>query len=370
MKHPLLVFSTLCGLACATEEPAAPTGDPWHLGPGLGLVLTSSQTYETGSLDLFQAAAPNDSRHDTVLAAGDAALRLLTHGALILDRGIPGNVTLLDDALAVVAQVALPDCGPHDAVPLPDGRLLISCYETALMAILDPASERLSAGPDLSRFADADGNPEMDRMLLANDRIYVTLQLLDRRTYASSGLAQIAVLDASTLTLVDARPNAIGLQGLELPLANPYTGITLLGDGRLAVGCAGDWSYPASIGVAAVDPASGAASILYGGRALGGPPISMSAAPDGRLHALISFPDGMLPTEMRLVRLDSGAATTLYRASGFNLAGLAFDAAGNVFIGNRSPDSSAGLWRIDAATGSTAGPFATGLLPVEIEIAR
>src|SRR6185369_3745823 len=67
---------------------------------------------------------------------------------------------------------------------------------------------------DLSAFADGDGLPEMDQAVVIGDRLYVTLQLLDRRNFfRPTDRSLIAVVDVTT----DAVVGSITLAG-----TNPF----------------------------------------------------------------------------------------------------------------------------------------------------
>ena len=123
------------------------------------------------------------------------------------------------------------------------------------------------------------------------------------------------------------------------------------------------------MGVVALSPRDGTTEVLYDGDALGGPPSALRLDPNGVLHALVAYPDAWSTEEMRLLRLDGPAPTVLHHVSGFALSGLAFDDAGLIYVGNRSTDSTNGLWLVDS-TGAAEGPWATGLPPLEIEIRR
>ena len=346
---------------CSPDAPPIPAGT--------GFVLTS--TYETSSLDVFSTTDPSGMRRDLVLASGDTALRPVGKRIAILNRGDASNLMLLDANATVLTQLALPGCGPHDVISLPDCRLLVACYEDSRLRLVDPAQATTAYGPDLAAFADVDGKTEVDQLLLVGNRIYVTLQNLDRDAYSPAGPGLVAVIAADTLEVLDVRPGVNGIQAWELPRQNPYTAILLLDDGRLAVGCAGNQRDHAGMGVVALSPLDGATEVLFDGDALGGPPSLVRRDPDGAMYALITYPDAWaLDPEMRLIRLEHPTPTVLYAVPGFKLSGLAFDSAGLAYVGNRTADATNGVWRVNPTDVTTEGPFATGLPPLEVEIFR
>jgi hypothetical protein len=362
----IITIAALCG--CHTEQEDDPVPGLRLFEPGVGVALTT--TYETSSLDLFAVGAPTDVRKDVVVASGDAALRLLGHRAVILNRGDASNLMLVSSSVTVEAQLALPGCGPHDVVELADGRLLLTCYEDDATRLVNLETMTVAPGPSLAVFSDADGLPEMDQLLVIGNRIYVSLQNLDRATYAPTGPGLVAVITLDTLEVVDVKPGIDGVQAWTLPRKNPYTPLIPLNDGRLAVGCAGDMLDLDAMGIVALNPIDGSTEVLWAGSALNGAPSALRADPSGTLHALVIYPDGWTAEEMRLLRLDAATPKVIYSAPGFNLSGLAFDELGRAYVGNRTTDATNGVWRIDPATLTAEGPFVTGLPPLELEIVR
>ncbi len=351
--------------------------DPMPVVPGLTLdantLMVVTTDYETGSLDLFSTDDPTTAAINQALLPSDAALRIFGEQAIVLDRSSDSSgLTLLDANLDVVAQLRLPGCAPHDVVQLQDDRFLFSCYDDTKMRVLTLDPVVVTNGPDLAAFAvdDPDGRPEMDQLLLVGNRVFVSLQHLDMlTTWAPIRNGSVVALDAVSLTIVDTDNTTAGVQALDLPLANPYTGLTLLPDGRVAVGCQGDFVTDTTFGIAAVSPLDGSTEIVVSGTTLAGPPSFVEQANDGSWVAVVAVPDAWTPTEMRLVHGDGAGMTTLYTSPGFTLSGLAIDPQGRAYVGNRSSDATEGVWRVSLGGGSPEGPIATGLPPFELKIA-
>ncbi|MFC1610003.1 hypothetical protein ACFL6C_03535 [Myxococcota bacterium] len=353
----------LCAAACGNESPN--DSGPAASGPQTVMVMTT--TYETSSVDAFSTEDPTKMRRCLILAAGDATIRQIGNRALVLNRGDASNVQVINEDLTPGTQIAVPGCGPHDALLLDDGRVLLTCYDDVSLRLVDLEGQTCVTATDLSAFADADGLPEMDQMLRVGDRIYVSLQRLDQ-DHAPTGNGIIGILDAQTLELVDTNLAQPGEQGHDLPLVNPYTRLVLGANGLIYVGSVGDWLDHSTMGVMSLDPTTGETEVAVAGATMGGPPSAIARNSAGVLFALVSIPNGWVPTEMQLLRLAGSTPEVLYNSPGYTLAGVAVDAEGRAYVGNRSPDENAGLWIIDPLSGQQRGPFATCLPPFDIEI--
>ncbi len=342
-----------CG-ALATATPSL-SAQP----PGRVLVLTTAHAFDTSSLDYFASSAPALMEQNRIVASGDAALRNLGGEAMVINRGQPGSVLRLARDVTVKAELGLVACNAHDAALLPNGYAVVTCYDSDSLYVLDLDQDKVLCTVSLAAHADADGIPEMDRLLVVGDRLYVTLQHLDREQfYTPAAQSVLVALATSTLEVVDAYP---------LPCSNPFTALVELGDGRLAVGCVGDFVTLSTQNVVTYDSQTDETAVLATGATLDGSPYALRASPSGMAHALVAVPDPATPyatLEMRVVQIDAGGVTSLHDSAGFSLSGLAFDAAGRLYVGNRSTGAGAGVWIIDT---DTQGPYVTGLPPLEIE---
>ncbi|MCD6513138.1 MAG: hypothetical protein J7K61_06020 [Thermoplasmata archaeon] len=90
------------------------------------------------------------------------------------------------------------DSNPHD-IAIVNGKAYITCYDKSHMLVLNADDGNLIKKIDLSQFADTDGLPEANKMAVFNNRIFVTLQCLDRNNYYTpSGESYLVVIDTST----------------------------------------------------------------------------------------------------------------------------------------------------------------------------
>jgi hypothetical protein len=130
--------------------------------------------------------------------------------------------------IELIPTTSSPSCGrcsvgsganPHDIAIAAADKGYVTRFDSTKLAIVDP-----SAGPngcagflrgtiDLSPWADDDGFPEMDQMVLIGDELFVSIQRLNRDSFfRPNGNGAILVIDTKTDTVVDA---------IELTIENP-----------------------------------------------------------------------------------------------------------------------------------------------------
>lgn len=376
----VLILVVLTAAAC-NDSPATNTGRDTlpslsgaPIRSGLGLVLGTAFNYTTSGVDALDTAPAALTHPNIMVADGDAVLRRAGDVAVIINRGEASNLIVVDGTLAPVAQVALAGCGPHDLAVLDDHRVVLTCFEEKAMRIVDFASGEVTAGPDLSAFADADGIPEMDQIGRSGGALWVSLELLDRNDafWAPTGPGLVVALDESTLDVIDLDPATPGVQGLPV-CTNPYSRFANAPDGRLLVGCSGVYGVADTSAVVAIDPTLRTVSTVADGPAVGGQLADIGVSATGQVFAVISYPytKAFEPADdMRLVRLDPTGAVMLYAAPGGKLGGFTIGADGAIWVANRSMTTagSTGIWRVPAAGGDPTGPIETTLPPRDLEI--
>ena len=169
-----------------------------------------------------------------------------THGAVRAYDATQDFKNPLDFPTSKTGTVDGAQANPHDIyVDTPRNVAYVSLYGSFgstqvtnkyALGVIDLANPK--AG--LTRFieltqatADTDGNPEADRLVACNDKLYVLLQDLDRsRNYVASGPGRLAVL---SLTNAAAAPTYIALSG-----QNPTALTVLPGCTEAIVGSAAD----------------------------------------------------------------------------------------------------------------------------------
>ena len=99
---------------------------------------------------------------------------------------------------------------PHDIAIVDDDKAYVTLFNKTDLLIVDPSIDEdedcgdfILGRIDLSVFADADGIPEMDQMAIIDDRLYVSIEHLDRDNFFTpTGLGQIAVIDIDSDSVI------------------------------------------------------------------------------------------------------------------------------------------------------------------------
>src|SRR5262249_18580948 len=176
---------------------------------------------------------------------------------------------------------------------------------------------------DLSPYADADGYPEMDQMAVVGDKLYVSLERLDRLNFLQpAATAGIAVIDVNTDAVLDV---------IQLSGENPFSqqkGLVVR-DGALIVSEAGKIGVQDG-GIERVDLASGQAQGYFVTEAaLGGDITDFVIVSDDLGYAVISLAN----YDNSLVRFDPRTGTlidTLITGQ-FFISNIELDGRGNIY---------------------------------------
>ena len=213
--------------------------------------------FETGLLATVGVRPPHRVTHPTTPIHSDAVVRVAGERVYIVNRFLGDNLQVLDPAhgLATLLQCSTgPGSNPHDVAVLAPDKAYVTRYDAKELWIVDPSAAScarfLRDTVDLSPWGDADGIPEMDQMALVGDRLFVSLERLDRtRRFAPAGRSRLVVLDTASDTIVGV---------VELSGANAFGDSSSLarepGSGKLVVNEAGDIQRTGDGGLERVDP--------------------------------------------------------------------------------------------------------------------
>jgi len=263
----------------------------------------------------------------------------------IVNRYLADNVQVVDpnDGFDTIAQHSVGNgSNPHDIRLTAHDRAYISRFEWKTLLVMNPFTGAFLDSIDLSPLADADGIPEMDRMALVDDRLFVTLNNIDHATWLPAGPGKVAVIDVAADTLVDVDPATPGVQPITLHYPNPYTELRYdLRRQQLIVGCLGCWSVLDG-GVEAIDPFTFETEVVISEVDLGGDVSDALLSPTGEGYAVVMDPDPWPDNFARLVEFDplSQAVTdTLFKqtgGSGSSLAGMELNTQGEIYLCDRN----------------------------------
>jgi len=293
----------------------------------------------------------------------DAVLRWHDGLAWVVNRGGADNLQALDPAAGfdTVRQFSL-GLGRNlqDIAFRSDGTAYVSCYDTAELLRVDPATGQILKVVSTAAFADTDGLPETSWLHVRGDRLFVTCQRLNRDDwYAPVGDSYLLVLDTMTETWLDCDPARPGTQGIRLAASNPYAPVQRAGD-RLLVACTGFFGLQDG-GVDAVDPdALVSLGLEMTEATLGGDLVDLEAT--GAARHVIVADAGWITRVKRYA--PGGAPVTVLTGLGYDHADIAFDGGFQLFVADRRL-TAPGVRVLDAVSGVelTAAPIATGLPP-------
>jgi hypothetical protein len=232
---------------------------------------------------------------------------------------------------------------PHDIRLASETKAYVTRYEWKTLLIVHPYTGDSLGTIDLSPLADADGIPEMDRMEIVGDTLFVTLNSIDRFTWLPDGPGKIAVIDTGADTLIDCDPLTPGVQPITLELPNPYSELRYdRCGGELVVGCLGAWGVMDG-GIETINPVTLESNgVVVTEGELGGDISDALFAPGGKGYAVVLDPAPWPDNYARLVAFDRAArvvTATLHRQTsgmGASLATIELNRQREVYLCDRS----------------------------------
>ena len=328
-------------------------------------VLTSD--FSSGSLSTVNLNSRVVSQ-DVEPAGSDAVMRWYGGNLYIVNRFGADNVQVVNGLTLDTSHQFSTGNGsnPQDICFVSPTKAYVSRYERTELLIVDPSTGSSPGVISLAAFADADGLPEMARMVRVDRYLFVALQRLDRNAFFSpTDSSLVAVIDTETDTLVDVDPVAPGVQAILLTGKNPVTTFEFdRATSRLLIGCVGffgvldggaEWIDPvnfASLGFAVTESVLGGdiGDIVWNGPA--------------RSYAIVS--DASFNTLLVAWNTSGQNLGTLYAPGGFSLTDMALNDRGELYVCNNSL-LNPGLHVFAAASGAhLAGPLDCGLPPSSV----
>jgi hypothetical protein len=296
---------------------------------------------------------------------------------IVLNRFLADNVQLLGPKLRTRLQCGTgPGSNPHDVVVLTPGRrggtpgkAYVTRYGGQDLWVVDPAARGCgrfhTASIDLAPYADRDGIPEMDQVALADGRLFVTVQRLDRdRGFVPTDFSSVVVVDTTTDTPI----GAIRLSG-----RNAFGDASGLarepGGTRLAVSTPGDIYTVGDGGIQWIDPATltaDPAGFFVTEDDLGGNVTDFVLVSASKAYAVVQARD----LKNRLVAFDpshpAGSVATILSRDGF-VPDIALAPDGTLWIADQARPTY-GVRILDTATDEllTSRPINVGLPPFSL----
>ena len=335
-------------------------------------VYTTTTDYETGGHGIFDPAAASVQTGAAIYT--DAVARSFNGKIYVIERFGADNITVFDktDLSTPLIQFSVgAGANPHDILVLNRTKAYVTRYGSAELLIVNPTDGSQLGTIDLSGFADEDGFPEMDLMVAAGGKVFVSLQRL--YNFSPTSLSQVVVIDPETDQIIDTDAATAGVQAINLTRTNPIDMKYVASVGKILVAEAADAYSTADGGLEYIDVSTYAAEgILVSEEALGGNlggafgAFDMIDSTEG--YAIVA--DALWTTHVVRFDLAAGTADTVISGSGYDHADVLV--LNNELILADRNFSAPGIRVFDAVDDSeiTGSPVSTGLPPfclVEIQ---
>lgn len=367
----MLFVLALAAVGCE-EDPSNVITPPPLVEPFAFITTTD---FQTGSASVVWLDGKYTTQKDVASVHSDAVARYIDGLVYVINRFGADNIQILDpsNGFATVRQFSVEGgSDPHDIALVSKTKAYVTRYNRTDLWIVDPSTGTQTGLVDLSGFADGDGIPEMDHLLLTGERLFVSVQRIDRDTdWGPVGLSYLAVVDVSADTLLDTDPVTTGTQAIALAATNPFSDVKVdASTGKLYVACAGHWGV-ADSGVETVNPVTlKSEGITLPGATVGGDVTDVELVSAETGYAVIvdaSFHNVLLRFNPR-----TGVVTdTLYAPGAFVLQDIVHAPTGKLLLTDRSA-TNPGIRVFDVESGMdvTGAPIDVGLPPFHITVVR
>ena len=233
-------------------------------------------------------------------------------------------------------------CNPHDLAFLSTCRMYVTCYDQPSLYVVDPTAPlgAIFVGEiDLSSLADDDALPEVSHLARVGDRVFASVERLDRQTtWGPVAPSYLAVLDPA----VDTLEGVIALEG-----TNPVGPLRRLpGTSDLVVAVSGPWDGSGA-GLERIDTTGRTSSLVLGAADLGGIPTAFTLDASGCGFAVVTEPGSFDTGVVRFCL--PGQVTACLPLGARKVSDVALDARGRLWVTDRLP-TAPGVRLYDAQT--------------------
>jgi hypothetical protein len=339
---------------------------------GRAIVSSASCGFTTGGIADISLSDLAVVGHRIGATDADAVVRVIGDRIFAINRFDGSSVQEIDPnaGLATLWRCSVgAGSNPHDFVLATPTKGYVTRYDATSLVIVDP-----SVGPDcedfvvgsidLSSYADADGLPEMDQMVLVGDRLFVSIQRLDRDDFFRPGAnGALVVLDTRTDTVTDV---------VELAISNPFVETKGLSyderSSRIWVGGPGTlFSDLDDGGIEAVDAVTlESLGVLLDGGDLGGDLLDFVIVGSSRAFAIVA--DESFVARVVDVNLETGQLSAPLLSSSQNVSDIELTADGKLWVVDRNCfDPGLRVFAIGSGDEITAEPIYPGLTPFTID---
>ena len=167
--------------------------------------FVTTTDYETGNFATINLDDQSVKKYEIALSS-DAVAKTINDKIYVINRYGQDNITIYSppNFSTPPIQFSTGDrSNPHDIVLSSSDKAYITLYEKNYLLVVNPNTKEELKKIDISSFADSDGIPEADQMVIVNGILYVTLQKLDRfNYYQPAGKGQILMIDTVSDTIL------------------------------------------------------------------------------------------------------------------------------------------------------------------------
>ncbi len=231
------------------------------------VVATAAPDFSSGAVSLANTIAPYAAQNGLDATISDIAVRGDGDHYFLIKRFGTDQIQRYDAATPATPTYtystndsSTEDSNPRDLIIASETKGYLIRYGSGKLWIVNPSATTEAAFKigeiDLSQY-DADGVPEMSAGLIKNGKLYVAMQRLDS-SFAATQNGYVAVIDTATDIEISTGANSSGLNGIELPLRDPYRLVSVPDSNAILV--AADGGYDGSFnqqydgGVVSIDP--------------------------------------------------------------------------------------------------------------------
>jgi hypothetical protein len=327
--------------------------------------FVTTSDYETGFFATINVRNKSVTKYQLELSS-DAVARTIDGKIYVVNRFGQDNITVFSPqnfAKPLIQFSTGNGSNPHDIVLASSNKAYVSLYEKGYLLVVDPTTGIELKRIDISSFADKDGVPEADRMVIVDGILYVALQKLDRNNYFEpAGNGEILMIDIESDTII----GSIVLSG-----ANPYDIFYHQGMDRIVASEVGSFYDLTDGGIETVDPYTREASgFILTESDLGGDITEFAMTPFSGKGYIIVIDGATYDNNTSVVSFDlergEKLKDILAPKAGFIHSGIALG-SGRLLVGDRN-FTHPGVRIISVATDReiTTQPLDTGLPPNSI----
>jgi hypothetical protein len=372
-----LIFLTAIFSGCGRAADSTPPPPPSTAAPS-AFIITGD--FETGSYAVMETRDPAAVAADLGPVHGDAVARTYGGEVFVINRFGADSIQKIAPAAGWTTRYQCSvgnGSNPHDIVFVSPTKAYVTRYEETSIAIVNPSVNANCDGflvgeIDLGSFADADGIPEMDQMILVEDRLFVSLQRLDRNQFFEpTAESFLVVIDTKTDQLIDTRPETPLTDPIQLTWTNPLAdsrGLALdPATGDIIVSQVGSFGNIGDGGVETINPYTFQRSRILIEESDIGRNITDFVMIDGRrAWALVtdeSFRNFVIQIDTSLRE----ETLSIFESDAY-LTNIEFDAPNNsIWLSDRSfQNAGIRIFSADDGRGIEDPPIATGLAPIDI----